>query len=478
MSVQNTHEGPARIGEVMSRTRDIHFIGVGGVMMSSLAILTHRMGYAVSGSDRTPSRVTQALESEGVVMHYAHVAENVAADCGLVVYTVAISEDNPEYMAARERGIPCVSRADYLGWLMTGYRSRVGVSGMHGKSTCTSMCTQLFLEADADPTVLIGADFAPIGGAFRLGGRQHFLFEACEYMDSFLDFRPTTAVLLGAELEHVDYFKSIEQIEESFARFAGLTGQDGVTIYNADDPHSTRSAQTALARGTTGRLIRFGVHTHDADFFAADPHLENGLPVFELHAFGENWGKVHLQTPGIHHVYNALAAAAAASISGLDRTAVLRGLERFAGVDRRMQLRGRVNGAPVYDDYAHHPTEIRATLTGARALVGTHEDGTRGRLVCVFQPHTYSRTAELYPDFLTAFDPADRVFFLDVYAAREVNTYGVSSAGLAADIGERAAFCASPAEAADALRGILQPGDVGIVMGAGDVIKVSGILFG
>ena len=478
MSVENTHEGPARIGHYMSGTRSVHFIGVGGVMMSSLAILTRRMGYAVSGSDRTASAVTRTLEAEGVVMHYAHAAGHVAPDCGLVVYTVAISADNPEYMTAKERGIPCVSRADYLGWLMTGYRNRVGVSGMHGKSTCTSMCTQLFLEADADPTVLIGADFAPIGGAFRLGGRRHFLFEACEYMDSFLDFRPTVAILLGEEQEHVDYFKSMEQIEESFARFAGLTGQDGVTICNADDEHSVRSAQTALARGTTGRLIRFGVHTPDADFFAADPHLENGLPVFELCVYGENWGKVHLQTPGIHHVYNALAASAAAVVGGLDRASILRGLEKFAGVDRRMQLRGRVGGAPVYDDYAHHPTEIRATLTGARALVGTHEDGTEGRLVCVFQPHTYSRTAELYPDFLTAFDPADRVFFLDIYAAREVNTYGVSSAGLAADIGERAAYCASPADAADALRAILQPGDVGIVMGAGDVIKVSGILFG
>ncbi|MCQ2429059.1 MAG: UDP-N-acetylmuramate--L-alanine ligase [Clostridia bacterium] len=477
MSVENTHEGPARIALYMKAARTVHFIGVGGVMMSSLAILTHRAGYTVTGSDRTPSKVTAGLEAEGITVFYAHDASNLTPDCGMVVYTVAISADNPEFAAAAERHIPCISRADYLGWLMTAYQNRVGVAGMHGKSTCTSMCTQLFLEAEADPTVLIGADFAPINGAFRLGGDRHFLFEACEYMDSFLDFRPTTAILLGAELEHVDYFKSMEQIETSFAGFASLTGPDGVTIVNADDPHSVKSARTALACGGTGRVITFGVQTADADFRAENPHLERGLPVFDLVVRGERWGTVKLRIPGIHHIYNALAAAAAADVSGLDRAPILRGLSCFAGVDRRMQYRGQVNGASVYDDYGHHPTEIRATLTGASALVGTAPDGTPGRLVCVFQPHTYSRTASLYDSFLTAFDPADRVFLLDIYAAREVNSFGVSSAGLASDIGSRAAYCASPAEAADALRQVLRPGDVAVIMGAGDVIKVSRILF-
>ncbi len=477
MSVENTHEGPARIGGYMNAAHTVHFIGIGGVMMSSLAVLTRRAGYTVTGSDRTPSTVTAGLEAEGIRVFYVHEADNLAPDCGLVVYTVAISADNPEFAAAKERGIPCVSRADYLGWLMTGYTNRVGGSGMDGKSTCTSMCTQLFLEAEADPTVLIGADFALIGGAFRLGGRKHFLFEACEYMDSFLDFRPTTAILLGAELEHVDYFKSMEQIEASFAKFASLTGPDGVTVVNADDAHSMRSARSALAGGGTGRLVTFGVQSADADFRAVYPHLENGWPVFDLIVYGEAWGTVRLSVPGIHSVYNALAAAAAAFVSGLDRASILRGLGVFAGVDRRMQYRGMVNGAAVYDDYGHHPTEILATLNGAAALVGTAPDGTRGRLVCVFQPHTYSRTAALYDQFLKAFAPADKVFLIDIYAAREVNTCGVSSAALAADLGDKAGYCPSPAEAAEALRRELRPGDVGVVMGAGDVIKVSRILF-
>ena len=225
---------------VRSRGGSVYCIGIGGVMMASLAILTARAGFPVSGSDRAfaggcGSPTAQRLTAAGIRLFGDHAAAHLPPDCGAVIYTVAIAEDNPEYRAAAERGIPRFSRADYIGWLMTGYNRRVGVAGMHGKSTCTSMCAQVFLDAAADPTVLIGADYPPIGGAFRLGGREMFLFEACEYMDSFLDFRPTVAVLLNAELEHVDYFRDLSQIEDSFFRFASLTGRDGVTVCNADD---------------------------------------------------------------------------------------------------------------------------------------------------------------------------------------------------------------------------------------------------
>ena len=217
---------------VRSRGGSVYCIGIGGVMMASLAILTARAGFPVSGSDRAfaggcDSPTAQRLTAAGIRLFGDHAAAHLPPDCGAVIYTVAITEDNPEYRAAAERGIPRFSRADYIGWLMTGYNRRVGVAGMHGKSTCTSMCAQVFLDAAADPTVLIGADYPPIGGAFRLGGREMFLFEACEYMDSFLDFRPTVAVLLNAELEHVDYFRDLSQIEDSFFRFASLTGRDG-----------------------------------------------------------------------------------------------------------------------------------------------------------------------------------------------------------------------------------------------------------
>lgn len=474
MAVNNTHEGPVKISQYLSdTTRSVFFIGVGGVMMSSLALLTARAGFAVDGSDRTRTPVTESLRAEGIRIYYEHSEQNLAPDCGLVVYTVAISPDNPEYIAAHARGIPCVSRADYLGYLMTRYRHRVGVAGMHGKSTCTSMCAQVFMDADVNPTVLSGAEYAPMGGAYRIGGDEHFIFEACEYMDSFLDFHPTVAILLGAELEHVDYFKDMEQIRTSFAKFAGLTGPKGVTVVNADDPEVMDSANRALAAKETGRLITFSLENPSADFFAKDIDHVGGLPCFTLVVKGRVWGKVQLAVPGRFQIWNALAAAAAGDVCGLDRASILTGLCHFRGAARRMEYKGNINGAPIYDDYGHHPTEVRATLEGASRLCSTRADGTPGRLICVFQPHTYSRTAHLFDQFLTAFDAAGRVILIDIYAAREIDTCGVSSRKLAEQIGANAVYCPSPTEAAEQVIAEAQAGDVVVVMGAGDVTRVT-----
>ena len=489
MSTPNTHEGPARILSCLKACADqggsVFFIGVGGVMMSSLALLTARAGHPVYGSDRARTAVTDALTEGGVTVVYGHAAANIPADCGLVVYTVAISEDNPEYLEALGRGIPCVSRADYLGALMTGYIHRVGVAGMHGKSTCTSMCAQILLDAEVDPTILSGATYAPMGGAYLLGdSKEHFLFEACEYMDSFLDFHPTVAVLLGAELEHVDYFQDMEQITESFARYASLTGSDGVTVVNLDNGEIMESARRALDRGRTGRLVTFSASGNPAaDFYAEETRTERGLPCFTLFTNRKRQGEVRMAVPGRHQVINALAAAAAMDACGIPMEAILSGLAHYVGAGRRMEYKGTVNGARVYDDYGHHPTEVKATLEGAKALCGAESQS--GRLICVFQPHTYSRTAALYGEFLTAFDAADRVIFMDIYAAREDNIYGVSSEGLAADVNRRSAahthkadYCSSPNAAAEAIRALAKEDDVVVVMGAGDVIKVTQALFG
>ncbi len=489
MSTENTHEGAARIraylDDCTARGQSVFFIGVGGIMMSSLALLTYRAGHPVAGSDRTRTGLTDTLSAAGVTIHYGHHAENLSDTCGLVVYTVAISPDNPEYRAARERGIPCVSRADYLGALMTGYRHRVGIAGMHGKSTCTSMCAQILLcagksDPTVDPTILSGATYAPMGGAYRLGHcREHFLFEACEYMDSFLDFNPTVAVLLCAELEHVDYFKDMEQIRTSFARFASLTGPAGVTVVNALDSDMMESARRALTTGGTGRLVTFSIdESVTADVVAKSIGTAGGLPVFDLWVRGACWGTVRMAVPGPHQVINALAAAAAMDVIGMDRTAILAGLSRYSGAGRRMEKRGEINGASVYDDYGHHPTEVRATLEGARALCSAAHPG--GRLICVFQPHTYSRTYELYDRYLTAFDPADFVLLPDIYAARETNTYGVSSRTLAADLNvarsASAVYCASMDETVSYIRALAHPGDMVVIMGAGDIIQVSSAL--
>ena len=486
MSTPNTHEGPARINAYLKTCADrggsVFFIGVGGVMMSSLALLTARGGFPVFGSDRARTAVTDTLTAEGIRVLYGHTAENIPDSCRLVVYTVAISEDNPEYRAALERGIPCVSRADYLGALMTDYTRRVGVAGMHGKSTCTSMCAQILLDAEVDPTILSGATYTPMGGAYRLGdSKEHFLFEACEYMDSFLDFNPTVAVLLGAELEHVDYFKDMEQITESFARFASLTGDGGVTVVNLDDCNVMESARRALDRGRTGRLVTFSAEGNPAaDFRAESIRMERGLPCFGLIARGECLDTVSMAVPGRHQVINALAAAAAMDACGISPKSILSGLAHYCGAGRRMEYKGTVNGAKVYDDYGHHPTEVKATLEGAKTLCGAESE--EGHLICVFQPHTYSRTAALYGEFLTAFDAADKVIFMDIYAAREDNVYGVSSAGLAHDINQvipdKADFCATPHDAAEAIRSLAKEGDTVVIMGAGDVIQVTQALFG
>ena len=486
MSTPNTHEGPARIRACLDACvragSSVFFIGIGGVMMSSLALLTARGGLSVYGSDRTRTAVPDTLAAEGITVLYGHTSRNLPENCGLVVYTVAISADNPEYTEAGARRIPRISRADYLGALMTDYIHRIGIAGMHGKSTCTSMCAQILLDAEVDPTILSGAAYAPMGGAYRLGNsKEHFLFEACEYMDSFLDFNPTIAILLGAELEHVDYFKDMEQITESFARFASLTGRDGVTVVNLDDENVMESARRALDRGRTGRLVTFSASgSPAATFSAGHVRMERGLPCFELMAYGAALGTVTLAVPGRHQVINALAAAAAMDACGIPKKAILSGLAHYCGAGRRMEYKGTINGAKVYDDYGHHPTEVRATLEGAKALCGAESEG--GRLICVFQPHTYSRTAALYGEFLTAFNAADKVLLMDVYAAREDNVYGVSSAGLVRDINQiaphKADFCAAPADAAEAIRSLAKEGDTIVIMGAGDVIKVTQTLFG
>ena len=485
MSTPNTHEGARRIAAYLKSCSDnrssVFFIGVGGIMMSSLALLTHRAGHPTVGSDRVQTTITEGLRNAGITVFPCHAAENIPQNCGLVVYTVAISPDNPEYVTARERGIPCVSRADYLGALMTDYVRRVGVAGMHGKSTCTSICAQILLDAAVDPTILSGATYAPMGGAYRLGdSKEHFLFEACEYMDSFLDFNPTVAVLLGAELEHVDYFKSMEQIIGSFARFAALTGPDGVTVVNADDKNILESANRALSQGNTGRIITFSAAGREtADLYARNPRTVGGFPCFELVAYGEVKGEVAMAVPGRFQISNALAAAAAMDACGIPWEAILSGLSHYIGAGRRMEHRGEINGAAVYDDYGHHPTEVKATLEGAKALcTAGREDG---RLICVFQPHTYSRTANLYPLFLNAFDAADKVLLMDIYAAREQNEYGISSQRMAEDINaqcpEKVSYCPTAADAAQAVRALAREGDCVVVMGAGDVTKVTADLF-
>ncbi len=458
MATENTHFGAKNIKNMLGACKSVFFIGVGGVNMSSLALITKTRGYRVGGSDRTRTEVTERLAAEGIEVFYSHDASHVDA-FDAVVYTVAISPDNPEYVRARERGIPLISRADYLGYLMTDYQNRIGISGMHGKSTTTSMCAQVFMSASADPTVLSGAAMRSMGGAYRIGGERHFIFEACEYMDSFLDFYPSIAVILNVEMDHVDYFKSMEHIHRSYRAFAEKTLPDGVAVVNGDDANVNEAMV-----GYAGRVVRFSILDPSADFYATGITEDHGCPCFDILAFGKLYCHVALRVTGRHNVYNALAAAAAAHLCGLEGESVARGLAEFRGAQRRMEYKGRFMGAEVYDDYGHHPTEVKTTLEGAAAM------GYR-RTLCVFQSHTYSRTLGLFDQFCGAFGAVDEVIVADIYAAREADTGAVSGKKLAAAL-PNGKYVGDFDAIADYLRRTLREGDLLVVMGAGDIYKI------
>ncbi len=458
MSVCNTHLGYERINEALAGCGSVFFLGAGGINMSSLAIITKQRGFRVGGSDRTRTALTERLEACGIEMHYEHDAANLNG-YDAVVYTVAISPENPEYVRAQNEGLLCISRADYLGYVMTGYKNRIGVCGMHGKSSCTSMCAQLFMDAEADPTVLSGAELASMGGAFRIGGDEFFIFEACEYMDSFLDFNPTVAVILNIEMDHVDYFHSMAQIRESFSRFASLTGKDGYAVFNADDGDIL-----LIMNDYNGHKVSFGVEA-EADFTAKNIKYIKGRPDFDIFHGGEFYCHISLSVTGEHNVYNALAATAAAYTCGIGGEVASIGLANYKGACRRMEYKGKMCGADVYDDYGHHPTEVKTTLDGVSRM-------GYDRLWCVFQSHTYSRTSELFDEFVHAFDSADRVIFADIYAARETDTRGMSGEVLASALGKKAEYVGGNREIAAHLKKELKEGDILIVMGAGDIYKL------
>lgn len=464
MLTENTHYGPEAIRGIMSSCRGVFFIGIGGINMSSLAHLTHAAGFYTAGSDRTRNALCGRLEREGIKIAYEHRAENIEG-CDVVVYTVAISQDNPEYAAARAAGLPCISRADYMGYLMMSYTRRIGISGMHGKSTTTSMCAALLMDAGCDPTVLSGAEYNKMGGAYRVGGNDFFVFEACEYKDSFLDFNPTVAVILNIEPDHLDYFSGIEQIKQSFCEYARRPGCECV-VANADD-ENVRGVTVAAGRPT----VTFSLHSRSADFVAANIATEGGMYTFDVLKRGEFFCRVRLGVAGMHNISNALAAIAVADICGIAPDVIVRSLAGFRGANRRMEFKGMLNGARVYDDYAHHPTEIRAALDGFSQLMSEGE-GERGELICVFQSHTYDRTAALFDEFAASFEAADRVIVADIYAAREGDDHGVSAEKLAEAIGERAQYVGDMEHIAQYLKENVRPGDMLVIMGAGDICRI------
>lgn len=453
------------INFVMQNAKRIFFVGIGGISMSSLAFVCLGRGYDVRGSDRVRSPMTERLERAGIPVVYEHRADNIDG-CDAVVYTGAVSMENPELAAAAARGIPTIYRADLLGYIMKDYTHRIGISGMHGKSTATSMMAHMFLAAGRHPTVLSGAETNEMGGAYTIGGRDYFIFEACEYKDSFLCFYPTVSVVLDIDVDHTDYFSGgIGQIEKSFAKYARLPFESQnvlpFTVANADDDNIRESLTDIPV------LVTFGIK-NAADYMAENIVISEGRPSFDIRKGNKILAHIDLAVYGYHNIYNALAAAAVGDMLGISAAEIASSLATFEGLRRRFEYKCTVNGARVYIDYAHHPREIAATLRAARGMA-------HGRLICFFEPHTYSRTAALWDGFTRCFEEADAVYFLDIYAAREENIYGVSSEKLAAAT-PNAGYIVSYSQAAETIRRQARPGDTVMILGAGTIDRVAELL--
>ena len=457
MSVHNTPGGAAAIAAALSGAKRLWFIGIGGIHMASLALFAARR-FSVAGSDTREGEGTARLRAAGIPVTIGH---NAAAACAAdaVIFTLAVSPDDEEYVAAERAGVPRFSRADFLGYLMAEFPCRIGVAGSHGKSTVTAMVAEILLAAGRSPTVFCGAPVRALGSPFAAGTGREVLFEACEYEDSFLCFTPTLAVLLNAEMDHVDYFADESAIERSFAAFGALPGAEGILLYSADNEGAVRCAAASHSR-----RVSFG---EAGDYRIRDVAMPGGYGAFTVCLPGGGTLPLSLRVPGAHNVQNATAAAAVADLLGVPHSVISAALGAFRGASRRMEFRGVYFGARFYDDYAHHPTEIRATLQAARALLGCG-----GRLYCVFQSHTYSRTAAFFAEFCVALRLADRVIVTDIYPARETDTLGMSGALLAAGVGDGAAYAGSFHAVAELLRQELSPLDMVVVMGAGDVNRL------
>lgn len=442
----------------------VHMAGIGGVSMCALAEVLKGMGLRVQGSDMADSDTVEHLRSIGIPVTIGHSADNLQ-NCDLVIRTAAIHDGNPEIAGAVARGIPVYERAQGWGAIMRAYRNAVCVSGTHGKTTTTSMTTHIFMAARRDPTVMIGGTLPLLGKGYRVGKGDTIILESCEYCNSFLNFFPTVAVILNVAADHLDFFKDLKDIEHSFRQFAGLTPQSGWIIANGDDA-GARETMADLAR----KVHWFSVKDQSADIHADNVAYFDGCACFDVVAEGKRYAHVELHVPGKHNVSNALAAAAAAYVLGIDGKAVEEGLASFNGAERRFQYKGMFNGARVYDDYAHHPDELHALLDMARSL--PHK-----RLVCAFQPHTYTRTRALLDDFVRELRAVDVAVLAEIYAAREKNDVGVSSRDLCARI-PGSVYCATLKETAETLRDIVRPDDLVLTVGAGDIYRVGDMLVG
>lgn len=444
--------------------RNIHMRGIGGTSMSGIAEMLKHWGFHVTGSDDNSSELTDKLIEKGIPVTIGYDLENVAKS-NLVVYTAAIRPDDPELVKAQELNIPIAERAEFLGEITKAFENTICVSGTHGKTTTTSMISLCFMEAGLDPTVQVGAILKQLEGNSRIGNSEYFILEACEYVESFLNFHPKAEVILNIDNDHLDYFKTFDNIKLAFQKYAELLPEDGLLVVNADDPNCA-----ALAKCSQSRIVTFGLEKNNANFVARNITFNSkGFATFDVY-FNNNFYKtINLSVPGKHNVVDALACIALCHTYGIDKQVITDALKKFTGAHRRYEFVGTYRqNINVYDDYAHHPTEIQA-------LVDATKQKDHNKAWVIFQPHTYSRTKNLLHEFAKALAPFDNIIITDIYAAREKNTYDISAQDLVREIekiGRKAIYMSDFEDIANYVRTHALNNDLVLTVGAGTVTKI------
>lgn len=445
--------------------KKVHFIGIGGVSMSGLAAILLNNNIKVSGSDFKESEMTEKLKKQGASIYIGH-KRGYLKDVSLVVYTAAIPSDNPELLEAKEKNIPTMDRAEFLGFLMKNYTKNVAVAGTHGKTTTTSMLAHVTLQANLDPTILVGGNVDAIEGNFKIGNSDYFITEACEYKASFLKFNPFVGIVLNIDEDHLDYYKDINHIQETFEKFSKIIPNDGCLVVCADDFRAKD-----LIKNVSCNTITYGIK--DGEIRAANITFNNsGCAKFTVERNNTPLFNVELGTTGKHNILNALAVISTSLFLQIPQEFIINGLKSCTGAHKRFEYKGEFNKITVIDDYAHHPIEIKATLKTAKLI-------PHNKTLVVFQPHTYTRTKTLFNEFISCFKDCDELILMDIYAAREKDTGLVSSIELGDSIrtfGTKCTNVKSHEEAAEYLKSIAMPNDIILTVGAGDVVKVADIL--
>ena len=449
----------------LKQYKHIHMIGIGGTSMSGIAEILKRYGFIVTGSDASESELVDKLRESNIHVVVGHDLENLRK-ADLVVYSAAIPETDIEMQEAKRLNIKTMERSTFLGLITEAYRDTICISGTHGKTTTTSMISVCFLEAKKDPTIQVGAILKQIDGNNRVGRSDFFILESCEYVESFLKFHPKTEVILNIDNDHLDYFKDLDHVKNAFVKFVGLLPDDGLLILNADDKNCVD-----LYKNTNSKIVTFGINNEKSNFVARNISFDNnGFPLFDVYRNNTFYKSIKLSVPGLHNVYNALACIATCYEYGIEKEVIKEGLLKYTGAHRRFEYKGNTNGASVYDDYGHHPTEIKAVYNAMKKK-------KYNRSWVIFQPHTYSRTKNLLNEFAQALSGFDNIIITDIYAAREKNTYGISSKDLVKQIninrvGRQALYMSDFHEIAKYIRDRVMPNDIVITLGAGTVTQI------